>query len=357
MKVLLLSKYSRMGGSSRLRSLQYIPFLESQGVAVNHQPLFDDSYLDILYRTGRRPVFQTLVQYFKRICLLTKVSKFDLIWIEKEIFPYLPAFAERLLSFFCVPYIVDYDDAIFHNYDASSSSLVRFLLGGKIDVVMRKSDYVIAGNSYLADRARSVGAKKIRVIPTAVDRTRYLQRNNCKNSGLTIGWIGSPSTQKYLLGIRDVLCDVCSKFDVRLKLIGASSDFAEMFSGVDVEIVTWTEDTEVSEIAVIDIGIMPLPDEPWERGKCGYKIIQYMASGVPVVASPVGVNRVIVESANCGFLAASEEDWYRYLVFLLESDNARLGYGKAGEEMVGSIYSLDVQAPILCNILMGKDVG
>jgi len=136
MKVLLFSKYPRMGASSRLRSLQYLPFLEAQGVDVTVSNLFDEQYLARLYSTGGRSVWQTLKCYLFRLRALLTCGRYDVIWIEKELFPYCPALFERLLRMLEKPYVVDYDDAIFHNYDLSKNALIRRVLGRKIDVVM-----------------------------------------------------------------------------------------------------------------------------------------------------------------------------------------------------------------------------
>ena len=176
MKVLLFSKYSRKGASSRLRSLQYIPSLELYDMQITVSSLFSDAYLNGFYGNNRKSFFFVFLAYLRRLVALIGVFKYDVIWIEKEIFPYIPSLAERMLKLIGKPYIVDYDDAIFHNYDSSSYFLVRLLLGTNIDSVMRNSSCVIAGNQYLADRAIAAGASKVQIIPTVVDHARYAQR-------------------------------------------------------------------------------------------------------------------------------------------------------------------------------------
>src|SRR5690554_2952057 len=157
MKVLLLSKYPRMGASSRLRSLQYLPALAEDGIEVTVSSLFDEDYLAELYGRGRRAKLRSLMSYLKRFFAFLTVFRYDVLWIEYEVFPYLPAFAERLLRLLNKPYVVDYDDAVFHNYDRSGSRLIRAFLGNKIDAVMRNAACVVAGNDYLALRARQAG--------------------------------------------------------------------------------------------------------------------------------------------------------------------------------------------------------
>jgi glycosyltransferase involved in cell wall biosynthesis len=167
-----------------------------------------------------------------------------------------------------------------------------------------------------------------------------------------IGWIGSPSTQNYVVNIAQALISQCQKHNVRLLLVGASADIANEFPGVDVEVVPWSESSEADLIARMDIGIMPLPDGLWENGKCGYKLIQYMACAIPVIASPVGVNVDIVGANQCGLLAANGAEWKVALDKLLESRAQRLELGRAGRQAVESWYSLSVQAPILANIFI-----
>jgi len=349
MKVLLLSKYPRIGASSRLRSLQYLPSLADEGIEVTVSSLFDDEYLIELYTKGRRSKLRSMILYLKRLFVLLTVFRYDVLWIEKEIFPYFPAVFERLLAFLGVRYVVDYDDAIFHNYDLSGSGLIRKLLGRKIDTVMARANCVIAGNQYLAERAWKAGAKRVEIIPTVVDHARYFQAARNGDEQLVIGWIGSPSTQCYVIDIQHALRDVCEKTGARLILVGATDSVFGELAGIPVEIVPWSEESEAKSIAAMDVGIMPLVDGPWEKGKCGYKLIQYMASGVPVVASPVGVNVEIVD--DCGRLAESEHEWAESLLELLSDDEKRNTLGHAGRVAVEKRYSLQIQAPVLADIL------
>jgi len=351
MKILLLAKYSRKGASTRLRSLQYLPFLETEGFQITVSSLFDDHYLDQLYHHGKRAPLRMMVLYLRRLFVLLRVFKYDLIWIEKEIFPYMPAIAERVLHRLGKRYVVDYDDAIFHNYDLSENRMLRRFLGQKIDVVIRYATCVVAGNDYLLSRGKAAGAVRVERVPTVVDATRYSPIESSVAARPVIGWIGSPSTQRYVVDIAQALISLCHKYGARLLLVGASADIATEFPGLDIEVAPWSEESEAELIAQMDIGIMPLPDGPWEKGKCGYKLIQYMACGVPVIASPVGVNVDIVGASQCGLLAANVAEWEVALDKLLESPKQRLQLGRAGRQAVENQYSLAVQAPVLARIL------
>lgn len=340
--VLVLPKYARKGASSRLRTFQYLPFLEDQGWAFTVQPLFDEAYLDSFYTGQGRSRSGLVLAYLRRLFVLLGSWRYRLIWVEKELFPYMPAWVEVVLAKAGLRYVVDYDDAIFHNYDLARNKWIRRLLGRKIDAVMRHAACVIAGNEYLADRARAAGAKRVVVIPTVVDHRRYNARQEAGQS-LTVGWIGSPTTQKYVEQLLPALQNLAIQCDFRLMLVGATSDIKDRLQGIDVCIEPWDEESEATLIQQMDIGIMPLEDGPWEKGKCGYKLIQYMASGVPVVASPVGVNPEIVNGAGCGLLAGNDSEWAIALLKLLNSEEARYKFGAAGRAAVEKQYSIDSQ--------------
>lgn len=352
MKVLLLTKYTRMGASSRLRSFQYLPELKVHNLDITVQSLFDDHYLNALYMKKKRSPFFIARLYLSRLIVLFSAYKYDILWIEKEIFPYLPAFAERALRFIGKRYIVDYDDAIFHNYDLSKNPVIRTLLSRKIDVVMKMSHCVVAGNNYLANRARMAGATQVEIVPTVVDISRYRKQLENSDDTIIVGWIGSPSTQKYVVEIASALKKVSQSYKIKVVLVGATPDIVKHFPDINIEVIAWTEESEVDLIRQMDIGIMPLPSGPWEEGKCGYKLIQYMACSVPVIASPVGVNVDIVDGNLAGLLATNLEDWNSTLHKLIESPELRSELGENGRYAVESKYSLHVQAERYREILM-----
>ncbi len=345
---LFLTKYDRKGASSRYRSLQYFPYFEESGINCTHEPLFSNSYLETLYETGNRPLLSVVRNYVRRLRDLLAVRMYDVIVIEKELLPYAPALFERLLGKLETPYVVDYDDAIFHNYDRSSNPLVRKLLGTKIDVVMREADAVVAGNEYLASRARKAGASRVEIVPTVIDLEKYPHVPPSDDGPFTIGWIGSPSTAQYVEKIAPALREVCERRDARVVLVGSG---AVELPGVPVEVREWSEETEVEDITEFDVGIMPLEDTPWERGKCGFKLIQYMACGKPVVASPVGVNAEIAEKDYNGFHADTHDEWTERLVSLFDDRELAQKMGERGRKRVEEQYCLNVTANQLGRIL------
>lgn len=347
MHVLLLSRYARLGASSRLRSFQYLSYLEQAGFDVTVAPLFGDDYVRSL-SSGNISKSAVLKAYWVRLRFILKARKFDLVWLEYEMLPWLPAWLELALLPKNVPLVVDYDDAIFHRYDQHRSSLVRKLLGHKIDAVMRRAAVVMVGNDYLGDRAKQAGARRVELLPTVVDATRYAVVEKANTQAVTIGWIGQPSTAKYLVQLAPVLQKMVELHNAHIVAVGPKPD---QFQDWPVEVKPWAEDTEVVEIQQFDIGIMPLSDSLWERGKCGYKLIQYMACGKPVVATPIGVNNIIVRHGENGFLANSEAEWCEALDRLCEDAALRKRMGGEGRKMIEQKYSLNIAAPRLVALL------
>lgn len=357
MRVLLLSKYGRKGASTRLRSLQYIPFLEQDGIHVHAAPLLDDTYLTGLY-AGHPPFSSILSGYARRIQKLLSSRAYDLVWIEKEALPWVPLFLE--LTFLKrARVVIDYDDAIFHNYDRHKSPVIRFLLAGKIERLMNRANAVVVGSDYLREHALTAGARSVVKIPTVVDLRRYGPPpvHSPSSQPIRIGWIGTPATVKYLIPLLEVFRDTAAENSARFVVIGAK---LPSMPGLDayVDHKSWSEEGEVDLIRGLDIGIMPIPDEPFERGKCGYKLIQYMACGKPVVASAVGENLRIVQHERNGLLAETLEDWRAALSTLCRDQHKRAEYGSQGRKLVEQDYSLQVTAPRLANHMkrmMGSD--
>lgn len=348
MKVLLLSRYGRVGASSRVRSYQYLPFLETQGVHVTVSPLFKDSYLHSLYSNRRINVYSLFQAYLRRVGRLFESRRFDLLWIEYELLPWMPHWAEKMLASFGIPYLVDYDDAIFHRYGMDPRRMIRFFLERKIDEVMRRASQVVVGNEYLAERARKSGARRVSILPSVVDLNRYRIQKRMSKGIFTVGWIGSPTTAPYLDLVGPAIKEFASSRDVGVVLVGSER---VAINGIPTEVREWSEDREVDDIQSFDVGIMPLPNEPWALGKCGYKLVQYMACALPVVASPVGVNMEMVRDRWNGFLAEKKEDWVRALKTLYENPILRNELGKAGRGLVEEKYCLNVVAPRLLSVL------
>lgn len=353
MKLLMLTRYSLMGSSSRVRFFQYIPYLQSLGWTVDASSFLGDSYLQQLYGSNKRSPILILTSYVKRIVQLLKSTDYDVLWIEKELMQWVPAWLEAyILRKYAGRYIIDYDDAIFHNYDLHRNAFIKKCYGEKIKKMMAGSYCVLAGNEYIAEYARAAGASRIEIIPSVVDMNRYIKEPSLKSEDIkfSIGWIGSPSTAKYMKIIENPLRLLAEGRNIELCVIGSND---APVSGFPVRYLEWSEDTEVENVGHFDVGIMPLLDSPWERGKCGFKLIQYMACGKPVIASPVGVNSSIVEDGFNGYLAELDADWVRSLKMLYEDRGQANEMGLRGRICVEEHYSLQVTAPRIQQILAG----
>lgn len=325
--------------------------LSQAGVEVETNALISDNLLKGKYSFGRYQRWELCRAYVSRVLLLLfRRHEFDLVWMEIEALPGLPLWLERWLLRGS-KIVLDYDDAVFHRYSSHPSFFIRWLLRGKLKSLMRTSTCTIVGNAYLAAYARTAGAPEVTVLPTVVDLTRYREesrRELAERSTLRIAWIGSPATVHYLDNITEALQAISREFDMSVRIIGGA---CVSMPGIPTETVEWSEASEIQLLRECDIGIMPLLDAPFERGKCGYKLIQYMALGLPVVASPVGVNTDIVRPGENGYLATSNEDWFESLRFLLASPSERRNLGERGRQLVEQHYSLQIRGPELVALL------
>lgn len=349
MEVILFSRYGPLGASSRLRSYQYLPYLKQKGINVTPVALFGDDYLKNVY-AGKRPFCKVLLAYLNRCRQILKTRSFDLIWIEKELLPWMPEWFEVYFSNHRRPYIVDYDDAIFHKYDHNCHPLNQLLLGKKIDSIMKRARLVTVGNDYLARRAINAGAGWVEKIHTVIDLNRYPLKSPGAHSTFRIGWVGSPTTSGYLKLIEPALVIFCRKRPVKLILVGAGKH--NLSSEIPIISLPWSERDEATLIGSFDVGIMPLPETPWARGKCGYKLIQYMACGRPFIASRISAELNLVKNGENGFLADSMDQWVDRLEMLYNNRIQIENMGKVGRRMVAERYSLDVTAPHLMSLIL-----
>lgn len=344
MKIALLTKYGDLAASTRQRFHQYRPFLAEAGFDLVPRPLLDDAYLRGLYARGQRDLAHVARCYIDRLRWLVSAPDVDILWLHYELFPYLPGLVERLARRPGKPIVFDYDDAIFHNYDLHPNRLIRAALGRKLHDAIGGAEIAICGNAYLADYARPL-CPQVEIVPTVVDATVYRPNPDGQQADgqVRIGWIGTPSTwSEYLLPMLPMLTQLAAAGSGRVAAMGADRQVKPQSL---LDLVEWSEPGEVPFLQGIDIGIMPLTDTPWARGKCGYKLIQYMACGLPVVASRVGVNTEIVEHGVNGFLATTEAEWRSALMTLMDDPDLRRRMGAAGRRKVMERYSLQIWGP------------
>ncbi|WP_051540804.1 glycosyltransferase family 4 protein [Ahrensia sp. 13_GOM-1096m] len=300
--ILALTRHTRQAASSRLRHFDLIPYLEDYGHTVSVQSLLDDKYLAGLY--GEQPKASMAYisrKYIDRVRWLRSGDPNSVLWIEKELFPYLPFYAESLALKGFARSILDLDDAWFLRYERLNPRLGLKSMSQKYSKLLSSVDIVTVPNSFLAEAVLARGAKQVKIIPPFIDAERYsyTQRSNAPGKPPVIGWIGSPlNARKYLSPWVDLLNKIVAEKVADIVLIGAGDEVPHL----NARRLDWSEETEVAQINEIDIGIMPIEDCEWDRCKSGYKLVQCMISGKPVIASAIGFNRVLVEHSVNGYL-------------------------------------------------------
>jgi len=329
----------------RYRLEQWEPLLRERGVEITYAPFEDDELHSVVYKPGQMGKKLQLVSrnLARRLSTISKARKYDLVYILREAALLGPAFFERLLYQQRVPFVFDFDDAIFVTYRSPSNGYLSYLkFASKTKTICRLASHVMVGNPYLAEYAGQVN-DKVTVIPTTIDTEKYrLSEPRDSDGPLTIGWTGSYSTVQHLDTLRGALKKLAETENFRLRVIGTP---AYEIAPVNVEAMQWRAATELEDLSAIDIGVMPLPDDKWSKGKCGLKALQFMALGVPTICSPVGVNTDIIQDNENGFLAATEAEWVEKLTRLLRSAELRRRLGQAGRATVEEKYSAVTQAP------------
>ena len=347
-KVLFIVPYPPEGASNRFRVQQFLPALAREGIAGRVRPFYNRPLWRVLYRKGcyLRKLFWGLVCAANRLLDLFRSFAYDMVFIHREGFPVGPAWFERLLTLTGRTYVYDFDDAIYlPNVAHPNRFFGRLKCPGKVAGIVRRSRLTIAGNTHLAEFARAAGAGRVVVMPTVVDTERFRPAEKDRAGGkIVIGWIGSPTTIEFLENFRGVMENFAAAKQGRVtfrivggRLAGPSPDYFEC--------VPWTLETELEELHRFDIGIMPMPDNEWTRGKCAFKAIEYMAVGIPAVCSPVGMNVELIEHGVNGFLAENADTWTEILSNLAADPGLRKQIGLAGRKTVEERYSLAATLP------------
>jgi glycosyltransferase involved in cell wall biosynthesis len=329
----------------RYRLEQWEPLLRERGVEITYAPFECEQLHSAVYKPGQlgqklKFVSKALV---RRSSLLKRVTDYDVVYVFREAALLGPPVFERLVHQRGVPMVFDFDDAIFVSYKSPSNGYLSYLkFAGKTKTICRLSSHVMVGNPYLADYARKVN-NNVTIIPTTIDTEKYQPLPEKDDAGpIVIGWTGSHSTVLHLNTLRSALQKLATRQKFRLRVIGTPTYELE---GVDVEAMKWHSETELKDLSKVDIGVMPLPDDKWSKGKCGLKALQFMALGIPTICSPVGVNTEIIQDNENGLLAATEDEWVAKLSRLAESRELRRRLGTAGRRTVETNYSAAAQAP------------
>jgi glycosyltransferase involved in cell wall biosynthesis len=313
--------------STRIRALQYIPYLESEGFKVKWLPRIPPKYLNsgfsrIQFALKKRA---NLLRIYSAIL----TGNFQILFVQRFfVSAWLLAYCKRKHK----SIVYDFDDAIY------ISSIDKRAEKKTISTIA-KADLVITSCPVLNDYSRIINFNSI-IITSAVD-TNTIKPENKMNNLPTIGWIGSEWTSKYLSVLEPVFNELSKKYNFRLVLVGAKKSVQ---FNCETEHIKWSLENENNELNKMDIGVMPLFNDEFEQAKGGFKLFQYMSAGKPVLASPVGINNQIVLHGETGYLCETENDWIKYFSKLIEDETARKKMGKRGRELMLEKYSLDVCA-------------
>lgn len=333
----------------RYRIEQWAPFLRLEGVHVSISPFLSPRGMDVLYEHGHVLVKtqEMLRGYLVRSAEALRVVSADVIFVYREAALLGPAWIERLFAL-RRPLVFDFDDAIYLADTSQANGWSRMLKPlSKPATICRLARHVTVGNEVLAEFAMD-HAREVSVVPSTIDTDFYQLKPKVRNLVPVIGWTGSVTTAPYLSALAPALRRLREKCDFELRVIGAKLDI----QGLAVRCVPWRAQTEPEDLRAFDIGLMPLPDDEWSRGKCGMKTLQYMGLAIPAVVSPVGVNQTIVQDGINGFYASTEDEWIDRIALLLADESLRERFGQEGRKTVEESYSARVQAPRVARILI-----
>ncbi len=332
-KIGMFTRYSSMGASSRYRFYKYILPLLRCGYDVEISPFFDDEYLERLYSGKKLSLLNIADCYWRRFRSLLSADR-DLL-IEYELFPLLPWFIEKLFLR-RKKYILNFDDNVWDKYRRSR------LLRNKYNRLIERAEGVIVANEYLYRKVRRLNENVFKV-PTALDPEPY-RYNAEKFERFTLVWVGTPVTYKYIQSFASMLRTLATRIDFELLIVARKELEGEAIRDVNMRFLNWSEEGESFILPKCHVGIMPLLRDTFSRGKSAFKIYQYFASGLPVVASPVGENRYVIEDGRNGFLPHHDAEWVERIVAL--HDDAAL-YSRVAEESAKSAdeYSLEAWIP------------
>jgi glycosyltransferase involved in cell wall biosynthesis len=353
LRVLFIAALPIEGPSSRFRIYQYLPYLERHGITAVVRPLLTKEAASVVYGKGRfaAKCAVTAIGALRRAGDVARSLRFDVAYVLREAFPFGPPVFERALRVAARRLIFDFDDAIWQPSIIYPNALDRFRDWNKPAKLIRAADHVVVGSNYLAEYALRYAREhdRVSVLPTVVDASAYIPAAPSHRDHVTIGWIGTPRNTGYLQWLLPALREGHRR-DRRIRFVFVG---AEPFACGDlpVRFKTWQLADEIPDIQSFDVGIMPLPDDEHTRGKCGFKLIQYMSCGIPVVCSPIGANCDIVEAGRSGCFAGTHQEWADALTALAADPSRRLELGRNGRRRVVESFSTDVVAPRLLHLL------
>jgi glycosyltransferase involved in cell wall biosynthesis len=338
--------------SQRFRFEQYLQFLREEGIEYEFSYLLDEKDDKIFYSNGRvlAKAFIVVKSFFKRLKELYLVRKYQVVFVQRECFMLGISFFERQFAKSGARLIFDFDDSIWlQNVSDANKTFVWLKNPQKTAKIIASSSLVIAGNPYLKKYASRYNTNVV-IVPTTIDTDEYRKIEIDKGKKIIIGWSGSITTIKHFEYAIPFLKEIKNKFHdlVEFRVIG---DVNYVNEELEIKGLAWNKKREIEDLSSFDIGIMPLPDDEWAKGKCGLKGLQYMALEIPTIMSPVGVNTDIIEDGVNGFLAAEINEWVNKLTLLIESEQLRRDIGFNARKTVVKKYSVQSNKELFLSLL------
>ncbi|MBC3538515.1 glycosyltransferase [Rufibacter sediminis] len=353
MKILFIVPYPYdKAPSQRLKFEQYVPIFKQKGYQIEYSTFYDEKAWSVIYKKGNffNKVLAVLRGYFRRIGDLFRLREYDLVYVHLWVTPIGPPIFEWIYSKVAKTMIYDIDDLVFLNSANHMAWWKKILSSGKKPIyLMKHSGHVFTGTPYLNDFAKKHNPNSTDISVT-MDTDRYIPVNTYTNGDkVVVGWSGSISTAPYLYLLQDVLKEVNSIHPFKLLVIG---DRRFNIEGLDIETLDWTQEKEIPTLQRMDIGLYPLPlDDEWVLGKSGGKALQYMAVGVPAIATAIGANYRVIEDGVSGFLVKTKEEWKEKLLYLLQNPDERKRIGLAGRERIEEYFSVKNNASVYLKVL------
>jgi glycosyltransferase involved in cell wall biosynthesis len=332
-------RYDRSPGQ-RFRIEQFLPLLKANGWDVTYSNIISEKDDAVLYASGRYfGKFRIMLKsWFHRLRDLRRATDYDAIFIYREAFMLGSTFFEKRLAKKIIPLVFDFDDSIWLNDTSIGNQNLSWIKKPeKTAKICRYASVVTTGNDYLANYARQFN-DNVRVFPTVINPDYHQASHVKENNKICIGWTGTEPTLKHFNSALPVLKRLYKKYgdEISFRLI---VNFSYECPELPIRVVQWNKSSEIKDLSAIDIGIMPLPDNEWTRGKCGFKGLQYMALEIPTIMSPVGVNTEIIQDGKNGYLANTDDEWVDKISALIESPELRKTLGENGRKTVFDKYS------------------
>lgn len=347
MKVLFLTRYPVEGASSRYRVYQYLEHLEKKGVSCSVSSFMSyDMYLTTFMKGNKaKKIYLTIKAIARRLFTLLFFYKYDVIYLQREMFPFDSSVIENIIRKFGIKLVFDYDDALFITKVNSYNKISNHIRSeSRLISTLKRVDCVLAGNDFLSDYAKKYCSETL-TFEVAEDTSRIKGKNRdfYNKENVVIGWLGSKTTAKYLQLISDPLKKIALKYpNVRFEVMGSDKEFS--IAGLNIKITPWSLENELIALSKFDIGLMPLPDEEWSKGKSGGKARTYMAAGVVPVVTSIGYNCQLIKHMQTGCLVKTQDEWFHYLSDLIVNDKKRKSISIAAREYVIENFNVETKA-------------